>query len=173
MLDAEIDTIDLAQDVPIANSAENLLLRDVVGNKNDTVSGNSIIAWQKINKATIDIIETLVSSNDLTGTYAYTDAGGEQTIYEFVNTTRKIIYGIWLDLVNMTQNGTVKIYYKIDGSNYREVDSISFTVLTDSDGMYLDVNMGITNDFKITYTEGSNEGASRNIPYSIVYEVRE
>jgi len=108
----------------------------------------------------------------ITDTMSYTDAGGEQTIYEMVNTTRGIVYGVWLDLVNMTQNGTVKVYYKIDGTNYREFKSYSFTVITDSDGLFIPLTLGITNSLKVTYTEEVNETAARAIPYSIIYEVR-
>ena len=108
----------------------------------------------------------------ITGSTNYTDAGGEQTIYEMVNTMRGIVYGIWIDLVNMTQNGTVKVYYKIDGTNYREFKSYAFTVITDSDGLFIPLTLGITNSLKITYTEGVDESAVRAIPYSIIYEVR-
>lgn len=110
-----------------------------------------------------------LNSTAITGTFSYLDAGGEQTVLEITTTTMKMIYGIWLDLVNMTQNGTIKFYYKVDGTNYREVNSQSFTVVTDSDGFFLNANLPIKADFKITYTEAVNEGAARNIPFSLIY----
>lgn len=118
----------------------------------------------------IDDLIIVNTSNDSSGIFSYLDAGGEQTITELSIIKRKIIQGIWLDLVNITQNGTIKLYYKIDGSNYREVDSFDFVVAEDPDGVYINLNMGITNDIKITYTEGAEEGAARNIPYSIIYQ---
>lgn len=113
------------------------------------------------------------SSGDSSGTFSYLDAGGEQDVVEITNSTRKILHGIWLDLVNMTQDGTIKIYYKVDGTNYREIESYPFVVATDADGIYLNLNMGITEDFKVTYTESADEGAARDLPYSIVYRTVE
>jgi hypothetical protein len=153
--------------VPAQNSADNVVLRDVIGNKTDTAeSGDSIVSLVKGAVA-------LSSTVDQTGTLSYLDAGGEQTVIELTPTTRKIIAGIWLDLVNMTQDGTIKLYYKIDGANYREFTSQTFTVATDSDGTYINLNMGITSDFKVTYTEGADEGAARDLPYQIILENKE
>jgi hypothetical protein len=107
-------------------------------------------------------------------TTTYTDAGGEQTIVEITTVNRTKINGIWLDLVNMTQNGTMKLYYKIDGSNYRQFGGdFDFVVATDNDGQYFNLNMGITDDFKVTYTESADEGADRDVPYCIVYDLKE
>ena len=115
-----------------------------------------------------DLNKYPIAHYKIEGTFSYLDAGGEQTVLEITSNTMRILHGIWLDLVNMTENGTVKIYYKIDGTNYREVTSAAFTVATDSDGFYIDVNMGIKYDFKVTYEEGGDEGADRAIPYQII-----
>lgn len=119
------------------------------------------------------------TSSDSSGTFSYLDAGGEQDVVEITNTTRKVIQGIWLDLDAMTQNGVIKCYHKIDGTNYRQVSvggtiqSYSFTEVDGIDGVYLDLNMGITSDFKVTYEEDVDEGTARDIPYSIVYRTIE
>jgi hypothetical protein len=110
---------------------------------------------------------------EIVSTVDYTDTGGEQTVYEMATTTRRLIHGVWIDLVNMTKDGTIKFYYKIDGTNYREIKSYIFTVATDSDGVYIALNFGVTNNWKVTYTEGADEGAIRAIPYSVIYEVKE
>lgn len=107
------------------------------------------------------------------GTFAYTDAGGEQTIFEQTSVLRRTIKSVSLDLVNITKDGTIKVYSKIDGTNYRECESYIFNVATASDGVTIKLNMGVTDAFKVTYTESSDEGASRNIPYVCVYEVGE
>lgn len=113
---------------------------------------------------------------DSNGTYSYLDAGGEQTVIEFTDDVYKIIAGVWLDLSNMTQDGTVKAYYKIDGTNYRQVSidgttqSFAFTVADTIDGFFVRLNAGIVNDFKITYTEGGDEGAARDIVYQLIYQ---
>ena len=109
------------------------------------------------------------------GTYSYIDDGGEQTVIELTDGSYKMLGGIWLDLSNMTQNSTIKCYYKIDGTNYRQlnvggtVQNYAFTVADTIDGVYLDLHIGISYDFKVTYEEGGDEGAARDIPYQIVY----
>ena len=148
------------------DGVDNSYIRDVIGSKTDTTAGNSIISWLKK-------IFNITSTVDATGTFSYLDAGVEQTIYELTNSTRKIINGIWLDLVNMTQNGTIKLYYKIDGTNYRVIDTVDYTVGVDSVGLLISGPISITEDFKVSYTEDSDEGADRNIPYTMIYEVKE
>jgi hypothetical protein len=165
-LAADIATVTGLQDVPLQDSAANSQMRDVIGNKTDTPAGNSICS--KLNQ-----IQGFLIASNAEGTYAYTNAGGEQTIYE--NTEAgfiRVVNGIWLDLVNMTQNGTIRLYYKIDGTNYRLVTAQTFTVATDPDGVYINVNMGVRQHYKITYEEGADEGADRNIPYLVSWEVK-
>lgn len=100
----------------------------------------------------------------------YTDAGGEQTIIELTpGTDLYEVNSIYLDLVNITKNGTVKLYIKIDGTNYREVSSDSFLVATDSDGVWLDFNGMVADDIKVTYTEAEDEAAIRAIPWQVCY----
>lgn len=115
----------------------------------------------------------LTTTTESDGTFSYLDAGAEQTVIELILTKRKILHSILIDLVNMTQNGTIKTYVKIDDTNYREVTSTAFTVATDSDGVLISFNTGITSDFKLTYTEGADEGAARDIPYTMIYENKE
>ena len=108
------------------------------------------------------------------GTYTYVDAGAEQTVLEITDDVPRILHGVWLDLSTMAQNGTIKCYYKVDGTNYRQTSingteqSYAFTVGDTIDGVYIKMNLGIRYDFKITYTEGANEGADRDIPYQAV-----
>lgn len=113
------------------------------------------------------------------GTFSYLDAGGEQDVVEITPTTRVKIVGIWLDLSNMTQNGTIKLYHKIDGTNYRQLSiygteqSYAFTVGDGVDGLMIPYNFYVDSDFKVTYEEGADEGAARDIPYNLFYEERE
>ena len=120
--------------------------------------------------------EQFLPSADSSGSFSYLDAGGEQDVAELTPTTRIHLLGIWLDLTTMEQNGTVKLYYKIDGTNYRQVSvygteqSYAFTVADGIDGVYIPYNIGITQSFKVTYEEGADEGADKAIPYSIIYQ---
>jgi hypothetical protein len=101
-----------------------------------------------------------------TGTLSYLDAGGEQTVFEATIARPIVIWGVFLDLNALTQNGTVKVYHKIDGSNYREIDS--YAVAAGDTNLYIDTIFALNYDFKVTYTEAVDEGAARDIPYSYV-----
>ena len=105
-----------------------------------------------------------------TGTYTYLDAGLEQQIFAINADPNSYVNKITLDLTNISNDGTIKLYSKIDGVNYREIDSFAFTVATDSDGFFIDLKIPVNHDFKLTYTEGSDEGGDIEIPYSYVLE---
>lgn len=115
-------------------------------------------------------VEDSLVPDDTDGTFSYLDAGGEQDVFEITGSSRKFIAGILLDLSNMTENGTIRVYSKIDGSNYRLLDEFYFTVATDPDGFLLNVKVPISVDFKVTYEESADEGAARDIPYAYVLE---
>jgi len=121
------------------------------------------------NETKLDSVIAVTESNEITGTLSYLDAGGEQTILEQTISTRRRIDSIWLDAVNMTQNGTIIFYHKIDASNYREFDRHEFTVATDSDGILID-GFTVNNDWKMSWTEGADEGAARNLPYNVIWQ---
>jgi len=125
-------------------------------------------------KTRFDDLDTAVAglgsgvSGESKGTFSYLDAGGEQAVVELTITDRKILYGAWLDMTTLTQSGTVKVYYKVDGATYREILSEAWST-SDSDGVFISLMMGATDDFKITYEEDADEGAARAIPYSLVW----
>lgn len=155
--------------LPTQNSANNNVFADVIGNKTDTTAGTSIMS-----KLAFLIASSTSTSN---GTFSYLDAGGEQDVAVVTPASGEIVQGIWLDLSNMAQNGTIKIYYKIDGSNYRQVSvsgtvqSYAFTVADGVDGVYIPGPFGFgPNQYKVTYEEGADEGAARAIPYVVVRE---
>lgn len=106
------------------------------------------------------------------GTFAYTDAGGEQTVIEVLNASANLLKlaGAWFDMTTLTKDGTFKCYYKIDGTNYRVFNTSSWTT-ADDDGVLIDLHPMISGSFKVTYTESADEGASRNIPYEVNFEV--
>lgn len=266
-----IETIDGFQDVPGADSANNAQIRDVVGNKTDTIAGNSIIALAKqligqigdfagqtnlqtlldslgipdvagknlytclitdrlddatnglANlKALIDAIQidlgnysgqtnlqsllaalgipdtagkplytclitdrldnatyglsmlatkAILEPTITSATFSYLDAGGTQDIVEVVNTKKVLVKGIAVDCNTLTQNGTLDFWTKIDGTNYRKIKSVAFTVASD-DSVMLDINIEVDDDFKFTWTEGGDEGAARDLPYKLSYEIR-
>lgn len=176
---AAINTlIGTPADTDISTDLANLdTLIDGIKAKTDNLPSNtSTVLGSPAGASISDDIATLNAENtssESTGTFSYLDAGGEQDVVEITTFTRIMLHGAFLDLSNMTQDGTIKAYYKIDGTNYREFYSKSFTVATDADGVWLELNVGIAHDFKITYEEGADETAARDIPFELVYEVKE
>jgi hypothetical protein len=128
---------------------------------------------QNINAA-LTAQTALVTKTEVTNSMDYLDAGLEQTVLEIVaaSEAKTAIKNVILDLSEMTQNGTIKVYSKIDGTNYVQVGAdISFTVATDKDGVALtNESYNLTQDFKVTYTEGADETADRLISYTYVKE---
>lgn len=167
-LKALIDIVDTVADGivtdvgdPSGHTLTNLTAK--MGNDTDTV------------KTRFDTLDTSIAgiggstSSESKGNFSYLDAGGEQTIVELTVTDRKLVYGVWLDMSNMTQNGTVKVFYKVDGTNYREVLSETWAT-SDSDGVFISLMMGVTDDLKVTYTEAADEAAVRTIPFTVVIQ---
>jgi hypothetical protein len=121
------------------------------------------------NETKLDSVISVTECGEDAGTYSYLDAGGEQTILEQTITTRREIKNIWLDSTNLTQDGTWILYHKINAGNYPEFDRGEFVVADDSDGLLIP-GMTVNNDWKITWTEGADEGAARTIPYTVIYQ---
>ena len=110
-----------------------------------------------------------LTGNEYTGTVSAGTAA-ETTLKEITTTSRIDIYSIWLDLVNIvTAGATIKLYHKIDGTNYR-VFNIDPWALSDDDGVLIR-GFTINNDFKLTITGG--EAAGVDIMYNIIYKEME
>lgn len=104
-------------------------------------------------------------------TFSYLDAGGTQDMVEVVNTHKVKVNGIFVDCNTLTQNGILKFWTKIDGSTYRMVQATTFTVASD-DSIFAALNLVTDKDFKFTWEEsGGDEGAARDLPYKLSYEV--
>lgn len=138
-------------------------------------AGASIAIDIAANQTDLDAILATNGSADSSGTFSYLDAGAEQDVVELTNSTRKTISAIFVDAINLTNNGTFKVYYKVDGTNYRELvaNATTITAGTDEAINLIAGNLAITEDFKVTYTEASDEGAARDIPFSVIYETKE
>lgn len=113
----------------------------------------------------------LVETTKAVGPYSYTDAGGEQDVYEDTATTRRKIT-LCVSNRNMTQSGTFRIYRKVDGTNYDLWISQAVTVGA-SDERAWDKEWTTSLAWKITYEEGADEGAARDIPYEVLTQVEE
>ena len=112
--------------------------------------------------------ETKISK--VNSSFTYLDAGGKQTIFEITDRTKTYISQIILDFINITKDGVIRLYSKIDGTNYREIAIFAFTFLTDSKGLFINLKIPVNIDFKITYEEDADEGSDRIIPYNYILE---
>ena len=114
-----------------------------------------------------DLANVIRQVAEATGTMSFDETSAlEQEMVSVTITARAKIGGIWLDMVNVTQDTTIKVYHKIDGTNFREVSSSPWAT-TDSDGVLIE---GFTayRDIKVTLTCGGGGAASVNVPYAIV-----
>ena len=113
----------------------------------------------------------LEGATPLEGTFSHPSGITEQTIVEVVLTKRTLVRTILIDLVNLTKGCTLRLYHKIDGTNYREVDDYAWDVAM-CDGVEIDSFM-TDHAFKVTIQSDEAEGASRDIPYTVNYQVME
>lgn len=76
------------------------------------------------------------------------------------------VHGFWLDMVNVTQNTTIRLYYRIDGTNHRLFRTIPW-VTTDADGVFIEpfwIETG--NNAKLSMQCGGGGAGSVNVPFS-------
>jgi len=104
------------------------------------------------------------------GTFVLTSDTSEHTIIELTPTVVTYLYNFWLDLNALVQNCTIRVYSKIDGTNYREIEPMTLSNIDYSLGLVLKEQM-ISTAWKITIQSTVAEGASRNIPYRYFTEV--
>jgi hypothetical protein len=104
------------------------------------------------------------------GTFAFPNGTTEQTIIELTPSVVTYVYNFWLDLNALVQNCTIRVYSKIDGTNYREIEPMTLSNIDYSLGLVLKEQM-ISTAWKITIQSTVAEGASRNIPYRYFTEV--
>jgi len=140
----------------------------------DAVVDAGFVAGAK--EATLATAVTQTSSGESKGTFSYLIAGGEQTIVTIDPAGKRWKLGCpVIDLAAAAQNGTIRVYYKVDGVTYRAIwtdTEGAFVVATDVDCQVLDVgNLIIDNLFKITYQAAVAEAI--DIPYEVFYEILE
>jgi len=116
-------------------------------------------------------VKALVDTAEDTGSYTYTDTGGEQTVYEDTATTRRTV-ALCVSNRNMTNGGTFRIYRKVDGTNYDLWVEQAVTTFTGDERAW-DQEFTTALPWKITYEEDADEGAGRDIPYEVVTQVKE
>ena len=93
----------------------------------------------------------------------------EQVLWVFdPSGLRTKMLGIWLDLVNLTQNVTIRVKSQIDGVNSRTFDSLAW-LTTDDDGVFISP-FTINGECSITLQSAVLEGVARNIPTRTIWQ---
>ena len=115
-------------------------------------------------------IVNLLLADATVGPFTYLDAGGEQDVVEDLSTTRRHI-NVEFDLTAMTQNGTIRLYRKVDGVTYQIFSEVAF-VAADVEQVFEYV-FSTNQDWRLTYQEAVDEGANRLIPFNVITEVKE
>ena len=111
----------------------------------------------------------IVSSTTYTGTYSYPALlTTENTIIE-VSAPSSGLYevkGAAIDFSDFSSSNkiTLRVYYKIDGSNYRLIDKKVFRVSRNPAGMITELG-GLSEDLKITIEPSSAELSIVSVPY--------
>ena len=125
-----------------------------------------------VNKTeTLDNLDCPVATSD---TFTLADSVAEQTLLEFNVATTNIteVNQLYLDLDALTKNCTIKVYFKIDGTNYRESMAMRLTNLGSADQLALVLSeLKLACDMKVTITSIELEGATRAIPYLYILTV--
>ena len=111
---------------------------------------------------------TVVLLDQGSGTHSHTSGTTEQDVFELTSTQNNVIKGVWLDLNELTQNMKIRAKYKIDGTTYRTFQTINWTTGMD-DGVLIEGEMPIDDDFKVTLQSTVTEGATRSVPYEYWY----
>jgi hypothetical protein len=102
-----------------------------------------------------------VSTN---GTFTLTSDTTEHTIVTLTPTSVEQVTNFYLDLSELTQNCTLRVYLKIDGVNYVELTGMTVTCAAGTKGMPLKDHV-IDTAWKLTIQSAVAEGASRSIDY--------
>ena len=182
-----VDTIDAFHDVPVADVADNVVMSDVVGNKSDAAVTTvgvvaSVIAYVKglLNRigapagasvsADILVIKNLVDSTETVGSFSLVNDTNEQDVVEELATTRRRV-ALEFELNAMTQDGTIRVFRKVNGTNYRLYTETAFTA--SGSIKVFDAQFVTNQDWKLTYQATVAEGAARSIPFNTITEVIE
>jgi hypothetical protein len=118
---------------------------------------------EEVKAKTDDLIPNITPQS---GTYTHPAGTTEQDAIVLSISTRTKINNIYLDLTNLTQNCTIRIYAKIDGATYVLLDSLAWTT-SDEDGVVIDSIVSDV-DVKVSIQSAISEGTSRSIPYRVV-----
>jgi len=103
------------------------------------------------------------------GVITHPDGVGEEVALEFIHEGVADYPAVLLDLNALTQNTTIRLYVKVDGTNYRLVTPAVFPGDFPANAKVVPIVLYPTGkDWVITLQSGIAEGADRSIPYVFV-----
>ena len=104
-----------------------------------------------------------------TGTYSHANVTTEEDVLEFIGLDE--LMEITFDMTTLTQNTTVRLKEKTDGTTYRIIESAIYPTEFDGNNVVIALN-GKGRDMKVTFQSAVLEGAVRAIPHARVEELR-
>jgi len=145
-----------------------LYLKEVTHNTSLSITATQTVAQQISGKIRYFTSTGSTSVTDCpvptTDTFVLTSDTDEHTIVTLTPTSVEQVTNFYLDLSELTQNCTLRVYLKIDGVNYVEMTSMTLTVAAGTKGLALKDHV-IDTDWKLTIQSVVAEGASRSIDY--------
>lgn len=102
----------------------------------------------------------------VSGVHAHVNNILEQIVFTTAMPLAKI-ETIYLDLVNLTQNCTIRVYHQIDGATFRVIETFNWTTGMD-DGVYFR-DIAVDAPVRVTVQSAILEGAVRNVPWKYIY----
>ncbi|MFA5307803.1 MAG: hypothetical protein WC365_10200, partial [Candidatus Babeliales bacterium] len=145
-------------------------IREVVGKKSDTVAGTSLVAIGKQIKAKTDNLYNATDAGDATHEITVAHDTDETQVLEVAKAG---IYSLTLlfdlDVLVTAAEGTtvtVRVYNKIDGTNYSDkaFDKKVFTIATDTEYPFMEYRL-LHGYSKVTIQLGSAVTETRTIAY--------
>lgn len=113
-----------------------------------------------------------LAGTEATGTHAHADNTNWQNVATITTGTRHKLHAILMDFVNLTQNTNMRIQIEIDGATARTIWQDAWLV-TDDDGILIDIPRAINTDFTLDIQSQVAEGAAKDVLYNIIYEEME
>ena len=107
-----------------------------------------------------------LSITPVTGTYSKANDLLEQNVFQITAAkVTKFTMG-FLDLVNLTQTTTIRVYVSIDAVNNRIIDQISWTVAHQDGLPVTELTVQANQVITVSVQSAVLEGNTRDIPYS-------
>lgn len=144
-----------------ADGTASTYVSDITGNKNDAAQ-TTVSTTRSIMAYTKGLVNTIGGWAGVTAnTFAMANNLLEQDVFAVTGITTPTQVIATLDLVNAAQGKTIRVYEKVDGTNYRSVDPEKVWTTSDEDGVRIEFMA--QHDYKITLQNTVAEGI--NVPY--------